>query len=108
MVLRPKLENSRKFKNSKETKRFMDKFVANWENDVMRKARAVLRDRKLGASPKMPDPKDILALSNFLIEQLKNMETPTTYAEFRQCQYRTMARVITHNRRRPGEIQNTQ
>ena len=54
--------------NRKDTKRFMDKFVPLWETDVLRKARAVLCDRKLGVTPKMPDPKDILTLSNYLIK----------------------------------------
>ena len=92
----------------KTTKRFMDKYAAKWEIDVKRKARAVLRDRKLGASPKMPDPQDIVVFSTFLVETLRSMKKPTTYSELRQMQYFLEARVITYNRRRPGEVQNMQ
>ena len=90
------------------TKRFMDKYAANWEVDVKRRARAVLKDRKLGATPKMADPQDIVVFSTFLVETLTNMEKPTTYSEFRQMQYFLEARIITYNRRRPGEVQNMQ
>ena len=92
----------------KTTKGFMDKYAAKWEIDVKRKARAVLRDRKLGASPKMPNPQDIVVFSTFLVETLRSMKKPTTYSELRQMQYFLEARVITYNRRRPGEVQNMQ
>ncbi len=41
--------------NRKATKRFMDKYKASWEVDVKKRARHVLRERKLNAMTELPD-----------------------------------------------------
>ena len=91
--------------NRKATKRFMDKYKASWEVDVKKRARHVLRERKLNAMTELPDPADIAKLAQHMQERMQMMESPLTYDEFRTCQYLTMARLIAFNRRRPGEVQ---
>ena len=65
------------------TKRFMDKYAAKWAVDVKRRAKAILLERRLGATPKMPNPQDIVVFSSFLVETLKNMQKPKTYSELK-------------------------
>ena len=46
-------------KNRKDSKRFMDLYRSQWEVDVKKKARHVLRERKLNMTVHLPDPADI-------------------------------------------------
>ena len=89
----------------KATKTFMDKYKSSWEVDVKKRARHVLRERKLNAMTELPDPADIAKFAQHMQEKMQMMESPTTYEEFRTLQYLTMARLISFNRRRPGEVQ---
>ena len=50
----------------KETKRFMEIFKYNWATDVKKRARHVLRERKLNVVVELPDPKDIATLAEFM------------------------------------------
>ena len=72
----------------------MDKYAASWEIGVKKRARHILRDRKLNTVNELPDPEDISKLATDMQEKLEKMEEPTTYEEFRKLQYLTMALLI--------------
>ncbi len=59
--------------NRKATKRFMDKYKASWEVDVKKRARHVLRERKLNAMTELPDPADIAKLAQHMQERMQMM-----------------------------------
>ena len=90
-------------KTRKETKRFIEKFKYNWSTDVKKRARHVLRERKLNATVELPDPKDIARLATYMKQKMEEAQQPRTIDEFWELQYDTLARLIAYNRRRPGE-----
>ena len=92
-------------KTRKETKRFMEMFKYNWSTDVKKRARHVLRERKLNQKVELPDPIDIATLANHMKTRMERSVRPETYDEFKELQYNTLARLIAFNRRRPGELQ---
>ena len=89
----------------KQVKRFLEKFTIHWGNDVKKRARHVLRDRKLNATVQLPDPEDIAKLADYMQDLMKSTEKPTTPSDFKQLQNYVLARLISFNRRRPGEVQ---
>ena len=72
---------------------------------VKKRARHVLRDRKLNAPVQLPDPEDIAKLAEYMQDLMKSTEKPTTPSDFKQLQNYVLARLISFNRRRPGEVQ---
>ena len=92
-------------KTRKETKRFMEMFKYNWSTDVKKRARHVLRERKLNQKVELPDPNDIAKLANHMQKRMQQSVRPKTYDEYKELQYDTLARLIAFNRRRPGELQ---
>ena len=92
-------------KTRKETKRFMEIFKYNWSTDVKRRARHVLKERKLNQKVELPDPNDIATLADHMKKRMEQSVKPQTYDEFKELQYDTLARLIAFNRRRPGELQ---
>ena len=92
-------------KTRKETKRFIEKFKYNWSTDVKKRARHVLRERKLNATVELPDPKDIARFATYMKQKMEEAQHPRTIDEFRELQYDILARLIAYNRRRPGEVQ---
>ena len=92
-------------KERKNVKRFMDKFKYNWSTDVKRRARHVLRERKLNHTVELPDPKDIATYAKFMQEKMEQATKPCSYDEFKEMQHDVLARLIAYNRRRPGELQ---
>ena len=92
-------------KTRKETKRFMEMFKYNWSTDVKKRARHVLRERKLNQKVELPDPNDIAILADHMKKRMEQSVRPETYDEFKELQYDTLARLIAFNRRRPGELQ---
>ena len=48
---------------------------------------------------------DIVKLANYLKGKLAECREPTTYGEFRELSLLVLARLISFNRRRPGEVQ---
>ena len=89
----------------KETKRFMEVFKYNWATDVKKRARHVLRERKLNVVVELPDPQDIATLAQFMQKKMENSKEPKTAEEFKELQLSVLARLISFNRRRPGELQ---
>ena len=89
----------------KLVKRFLEKFTIHWGNDVKKRARHVLRDRKLNTTVQLPDPEDIAKLADYMQDLMKSTEKPTTPSDFKQLQNYVLARLISFNRRRPGEVQ---
>jgi hypothetical protein len=53
-------------KTRKDTKRFMEMFKYNWSTDVKKRARHVLKERKLNTVVELPDPKDIALLAQHM------------------------------------------
>ena len=53
----------------------------------------------------LPDPKDIVILSQFMQNRMEQATKPCTYDEFKEMQHGVLARLIAYNRRRPGELQ---
>ena len=92
-------------KTRKETNRFIEKFNYNWSTDVKKRARHVLRERKLNATVELPDPKDIARFATYMKQKMEEAQQPRTIDEFRELQYDILARLIAYNRRRPGEVQ---
>lgn len=92
-------------KERKNVKRFMEKFQFNWSTDVKRRARHVLRERKLNNTVELPDPKDIAILARFMQKKMEQATKPCSYEEFKGLQHDALARLIAYNRRRPGELQ---
>ena len=89
----------------KNTKRFLDKFSKNWGTDVKKKAKHVLRQRRMNVLPELPVAQDIVRLAEHLKEELSNAQWPTTIEKFHDMQLDVLARLISYNRRRPGEVQ---
>ena len=89
----------------KNVKRFMEKFKYNWGTDVKRRARHVLRERKLNSTVELPDPKDIAILAQFMQKKMEQAMKPRLYEEFKEMQHDVLATFIAYNRRRPGELQ---
>ena len=92
-------------KERKNVKRFMEKFQYNWSTDVKRRARHVLRERKLNTTVELPDPKDIAILARFMQKKMEEATKPGSYDELKDMQHDVLARLIAYNRRRPGELQ---
>ena len=92
-------------KDRKDSKRFMDLYRSQWEVDVKKKARHVLRERKLNMTVHLPDPADIAKLASHLRAKMLAMEMPASYDDFRRMQYLCLARLMSYNRRGPGEVQ---
>ena len=88
----------------KNVKRFMEKFKYNWGTDVKRRARHVLRERKLNSTVELPDPKDIAILAQFMQKKMEQATEPRVYDELKEMQHDVLARLIAYNRRRPGEL----
>ena len=88
----------------KNVKRFMEKFKYNWGTDVKRRARHVLRERKLNSTVELPDPKDIAILAQFMQKKMEQATKPRVYDELKEMQHDVLARLIAYNRRRPGEL----
>ena len=74
-------------------------------NESSVQALSTSRERKLNQPVELPDPEDIAELAGFLEKKLSNLEEPTSYEEFLECQNLVLARLISYNRRRPGEVQ---
>ena len=62
-------------------------------------------ERKLNSTVELPDPKDIVILSQFMQNKMEQATKPCTYDEFKEMQHGVLARLIAYNRRRPGELQ---
>jgi len=92
-------------RTEKNTKRFLDKFSKNWGTDVKKKAKHVLRQRRMNVLPELPVAQDIVRLAEHLKEELSNAQWPTTIEKFYDMQLDVLARLISYNRRRPGEVQ---
>ena len=69
-------------KTRKETNRFIEKFNYNWSTDVKKRARHVLRERKLNATVELPDPKDIARLATYMKQKMEEAQQPRTIDEF--------------------------
>ena len=89
----------------KNVKRFMEKFKFNWSTDVKKRARHVLRERKLNTTVELPDPNDIAIFAQFMQKKMEQATKPCSYDEFKEMQHDVLARLIAYNRRRPGELQ---
>ena len=59
----------------------------------------------VNSTAELPDPKDIVILSQFMQNKMEQATKPCTYDEFKEMQYDVLARLIAYNRRRPGELQ---
>ena len=79
----------------------MEMFKYNWSTDVKKRARHVLKERKLNTVVELPDPKDIALLAQHMRQRMEQAESPQTYEEFKDLQYGILARLIAYNRRRP-------
>ena len=64
----------------------MDLFRSQWEVDVKRKARHVMRERKHNKTVELPDPSDIATLARHLQESMQAIKNPSTYEEFWRIQ----------------------
>ena len=92
-------------KERKNVKRFMEKFKFNWSTDVKKRARHVLRERKLNTTVELPDPNDIAIFAQFMQKKMEQARKPCSYDEFKDMQHDVLARMIVFNRRLPGEVQ---
>ena len=92
-------------KERKNVKRFIDKFRFNWSTDVKKRARHVLRERKLNTTVELPDPNDIAIFAEFMQKKMEQARKPCSYDEFKETQHDVLARMIVFNRRLPGEVQ---
>jgi hypothetical protein len=90
----------------KKTKRFVERFSQHWYTDVKKKARHVLRQRRINKRQELPVPQDIVKLANQLKDSLGKAKRPETPEELRSLQLNVLARLISYNRRRPGEVQS--
>jgi transcription elongation factor Elf1 len=90
----------------KDTKRFHERFAQNWFVDVKKKARHVLKQRKMNKKLELPVAQDIVKLATHLKDSLESAKRPETPDEMRSLQLNVLARLISYNRRRPGEVQS--
>ncbi len=90
----------------KKTKRFVERFRQHWCTDVKKKARHVMRQRRMNKRQELPVPQDIVKLANQLKDSLGKAKRPETPEELRSLQLNVLARLISYNRRRPGEVQS--
>ncbi len=77
-----------------------------WSNNL---ARVALMRRRLNAKIPLPEPNDIKKLATYLNEKLKAFDRalPATYSNYRHAIQLVLAKLISFNRRRCGEVQAT-
>ena len=64
---------------------------------------ALLKNQKIRL---LPSPNDIKLLSEYLVTTLRSMDLSTVDAEtFRNVAIHVQARLMTYNKRRPGEVE---
>ena len=100
-----KLGQALKNNNEKEiteADRFLKLISLQWDTKI---ARVVLENRKFNAAKPLPTAGDIQKMAAFLNEQLAKAEEPENYSEYRRLVLLILAKVITYNRRRCGEMQ---
>ena len=79
--------------------------TARWNEHVSSLAGALLEERKFNKRVKLPKPNDVLMLSNHTKIALSKLDlTLVTMDNYRGVVRLTQSRLVTYNKRRPGEI----
>ncbi len=89
-------------KGQKEAKEFMELMTEEWAESVSLAALNTLSEKKYNRAVELPQAIELKALSDYLKVSL---ETITDTTSFRMVQKLLMTRLLTYNKRRPGEIE---
>ena len=96
----------------KEASDFLKVFNIEWQTRVAAEAACVLENRNLNKIEELPDIKDIMTLGDYLKREIRQQlitcqqtECVISHQEFRRLQELVLVRLLTFNRRRPGELE---
>ena len=98
-------------KQSDETGRqdvtnFLSLMKLEFGTKVTKLARVTLNERQFNKKNELPLPNDIAKLSKYLLEEIKNVDlTKKETNTFRRVVILAETRLLTYNRRRPGELE---
>ena len=86
---------------------FLRFMKTEWSYKVSKLARRTLDERKFNKHTPLPNPMDIAKLASFLVTKIKQLNLEETgESVFRETAILTEARLLLHNRRRPGELES--
>ena len=78
-----------------------------WGTDVTKLARVILLDRQFNKDHKLPSPRDITKLNEYMNNAVKKLDLETKSKEnYKGVADLVAAKVTLYNRRRPGEVEN--
>lgn len=91
----------------KEARAFQEVYDGEWTCRVSKIALATLKERKYNKPELLPLTQDTVKLEKFLTEQIKTLADEiiaSSYQNWRRLLECTMTKLITFNKRRPGEV----
>jgi hypothetical protein len=91
-----------KYKSAKTFHKLCSK---SWKSDVSAEACAEISERNFTRTLELPHPEDLLKLSSYLQELEKQTNITDAYT-YRQAVEVCEARLLTYNKRRPGELES--
>ena len=92
----------------KECQDFLFLLKAEWGNKVAKLAHKLLRERRIHKPVENANPDDLKTLASFLKSKLQSYSLDaegTTTAVYRDVAHYTLARLLTYNKRRSGELE---
>ena len=95
-------KNEEEAKDCRIFKELIDK---NWKADVSSLALATLAERKFNKPVELPLPDDLEMLSRHLQSEAKKIKTIQSVAEYQNVVQIVESRLLTYNKRCPGELE---
>ena len=80
-----------------------------WSTRVAKLAKTTLDERKFNQKKMLPEPEDVMKMCKYLNRQMELLENELGEAHFstyRRACILVEAKLISYNRRRPGEIES--
>lgn len=91
--------------DAEDASTFKELCVKSWKRDVSSLACATLNERTFNKVAELPEPGDLEKLSLYLQQQAGGISEISTKDQFRHAVEVAQARLLTYNKRRPGELE---
>ena len=89
-----------------ECRDFLQLMSSEWGTRVTKQARLILNERKFNEKKSLPEPEDLKKLAKSLNVELQNIDlSDVSYHTYHQACTLVVAKLISYNRRRAGEVQ---
>ena len=88
-----------------EAERFLLVKEGEWYEKVTSMALGNLATRKFNSAQRLPRSEDLKKMSDYLKASIKVPVASCSFEEYRELQTNVLARLLTFNRRRPGELE---